>query len=90
MISPGKGSSPVSRAFRRIKKDRLAVISLAVIIFYAVIALLAASGVIFSDYGLKTGESYQAPSAEHLAGTDFMGRDVLARTVHGSKISMSV
>lgn len=32
----------------------------------------------------------QAPSAEHLAGTDVQGRDVLARIVHGARYSLAI
>jgi peptide/nickel transport system permease protein len=36
------------------------------------------------------GDSLQAPSAHHLLGTDVHGRDVLARLVHGSRVSLLV
>lgn len=32
----------------------------------------------------------QAPSARHLLGTDKLGRDVMTRMVHGSRVSLSV
>ncbi|PWD50921.1 peptide ABC transporter permease [Serinibacter arcticus] len=31
-----------------------------------------------------------APSAEHLAGTDSLGRDVLARIIHGARYSLTI
>jgi peptide/nickel transport system permease protein len=34
--------------------------------------------------------SYQAPSADHWFGTDFLGRDVLSRAIHGTKIAFVV
>ena len=34
--------------------------------------------------------SNQAPSAEHWFGTDQFGRDLLARVVHGSRVSLSI
>ncbi len=33
---------------------------------------------------------YQPPSREHLLGTDKVGRDVLARSIHGTRVSLSV
>lgn len=32
----------------------------------------------------------QAPSAEHPFGTDYLGRDVFARTVHGARYSLTI
>jgi peptide/nickel transport system permease protein len=37
-----------------------------------------------------TGKILQKPGREHLLGTDSQGRDVLARMIHGARISMSV
>ena len=37
-----------------------------------------------------TGARLQPPSAEHLLGTDNLGRDVLNLTVHGARISMLI
>jgi peptide/nickel transport system permease protein len=36
------------------------------------------------------GARLQAPSSTHLLGTDALGRDVLARVVHGSRVSLAV
>ena len=35
-------------------------------------------------------EAIQPPSAQHLIGTDDLGRDVLGRTVYGARVSLSV
>lgn len=35
-------------------------------------------------------EKLQAPSAAHLLGTDFLGRDVVSRVIHGGRVSMYV
>ena len=52
---------------------------------------------IFADfiapYGMNetdTGAFLLAPSAEHLLGTDNLGRDVLSRVIHGARISVIV
>ena len=38
----------------------------------------------------STGVPLQGPSAEHLFGTDELGRDMLNLTVHGARISMAI
>jgi peptide/nickel transport system permease protein len=39
---------------------------------------------------INLGERLQAPSSVHLLGTDDLGRDVLARMVHGAAVSLAV
>lgn len=38
----------------------------------------------------QSDQALRAPSAQHLLGTDIHGRDVLARVVHGSRVSLLV
>ncbi len=42
----------------------------------------------YTEYSLE--EVLEKPSKRHLLGTDDRGRDVLARVIHGSRISLSV
>jgi len=39
---------------------------------------------------VNVGNLLQAPSLEHWMGTDALGRDLLSRMIHGSRISLSV
>lgn len=76
----------------RLKKNKVAVASLVVILILVVMALTAD---IFFDYQQEAikqhiGNRLQSPSREHLFGTDEFGRDVLARIVFGSRISLSI
>jgi peptide/nickel transport system permease protein len=59
----------------------------AVLVLVAVFAPLIAR----QDYGVtNTAIRYQRPSAEHWFGTDATGRDVFARVVYGTRISLQV
>jgi peptide/nickel transport system permease protein len=78
-------------AYRRLKRDRVAVISFAVIVIYVALALLAKTGVIFTNVADSNPSLQYLPfSAEHPFGTDVLGRDVLARAVHGIATALSV
>lgn len=43
-----------------------------------------------SPFTLHVEQSLEAPSAAHWFGTDDVGRDVLARVVHGARITLSI
>lgn len=85
-----KDNSLWKDAFRRLVHDKWALWSLIVVLTYSVVALLAASGLIASDWAKEVGASNLPPSAEHWFGTDIFGRDVLAKVLHGTQIAMSV
>lgn len=78
------------RAFRR---DPLAVVSLVVILLFALGAILAP---VLTPYpGQGQGEpnileKFDPPSQAHPLGTDYLGRDVLARLLFGGRSSLSV
>jgi len=77
-------------AFRRLRKNKLALVSLWFIGFLVVVAIVGPYLVPYNyakqDYGLVT----QGPSWAHPMGTDQLGRDVLARLVFGARVSITV
>jgi ABC-type dipeptide/oligopeptide/nickel transport system permease subunit len=77
-------------AWDRLKKDKIAVASLATVIVYSVIAILSGLGIIAADWAQEVGPSYAAPSSEYWLGTDIFGRSVLTKVIHGTQIAMSV
>jgi dipeptide transport system permease protein len=77
-------------AWRRLRKNYLAMSGLGFIILLVVMAIF---GPIVSPYDANLGvlsEQYQPPSAEHWFGTDNAGRDVFTRTWQGARISLFV
>ena len=86
-----RGISPSGIAFRTLLKNPLAVVCFIIIVIYSIAALMAHFQLIAKDYRKVVFEDrYQPPSKEHILGTDYMGRDVFQRVIHGSKISMKV
>ncbi|QFG00905.1 ABC transporter permease [Psychrobacillus glaciei] len=77
-------------AWRRLRKNKLAMGGL---IFLILLALFAIFGPIFSSYSV-TATDYpnqnKAPSMAHWFGTDEAGRDVFIRTWYGARISLFV
>ena len=87
--SEDKGRSLWYDAYLRLRRDKIAVISFFVIVFYLMMTLLASLGIIFDNYGIVNNtEVYLHPSWTHWFGTDLFGRDVLARAVHGTQTSL--
>ena len=78
-------------AARRLLHNRLAVISLLVVLAMAVVAVFA--GVIAphdpNAQDCATG-ALRGSSSDHLLGTDATCRDVLSRLIHGARVSLSV
>lgn len=85
-----KKQSQWKEVWRRLKKNRSAMAGLAIIIMICMIALFAD---VLADYEAQAitqhvSERLQKPSAEHWFGTDEFGRDIFARCVHGSRVSL--
>jgi peptide/nickel transport system permease protein len=79
------------RAIRRFLRHRMAVTGL--VILGLVILYITVGSIIYSEADANfnnTGIRLNAPSSEHLMGTDTIGRDVLARTIYGGQISLLI
>ena len=84
--------SQLSLIWHRLRRNRLAMLGLALM---SAILLLAVSADVIADYdtkvvGMNMAERLQTPSAKHWFGTDGYGRDVFARIIHGSRLSLSL
>ena len=85
-----EGTSLWKDAWRRLRKNRVAVAS-GVFIALFVIACFAGpllTSVSYSDQDLAYGA--RGPTAAHPFGTDYLGRDLLVRTLYGGQMSLLV
>lgn len=86
-----KSSGYWSTATREVLRRPRAVISLGVIILYLAVALWVYTGWRVPDWETENFEqAYRPPSREHPFGTDIYGRDVLAKTVYGTRVAVTV
>jgi ABC-type dipeptide/oligopeptide/nickel transport system permease subunit len=88
-----KGRSLWGDGIRRFKKDKFAIFCVGIIVFYAIVALLAKLGMIATPWDRIVGASYAPPSSKSVdmwLGTDIFGRSVFYKMIHGSRIAMSV
>ena len=87
-----KKRSQLSLIWHRLSRNKLAMLGL---LLMTVIFGLALCADLIADYdqavvGMNIMERLQPPSAKHWFGTDGYGRDVFARVVHGSRLSLSL
>ena len=77
-------------AFRRMCKNKMAVLGAIIIIALLILAIFAPyiAPYHYADGSLK--DNYAKPGDKYLLGADFMGRDVLSRIIYGTRISLSV
>ncbi|MBR0872107.1 ABC transporter permease [Bradyrhizobium tropiciagri] len=80
--------SPARRAWRRLIRRKGAVIGLAVISLFILMAVFAPWIVPYDPIATSWSLVRKAPSAQHWFGTDELGRDVLARVVFGARASL--
>jgi peptide/nickel transport system permease protein len=77
-------------ALRSALGQRVALVGLAIVVFIALLALLAPVLAPLGPYELNPLDRLLPPSATHWFGTDTLGRDLLARTLYGLRISLAV
>jgi peptide/nickel transport system permease protein len=91
--------SPMQLFWRRLRRDKVAMVALGFIVLLVAMALLAPvivaiagtpdpktqSSEALDVFGTPTG-----PSAEHPFGVDRLGRDIFSRTVYGARVSLEV
>ena len=94
-----EGRSPFSLAIRRLRKDKVAMISLAVIVLIVLMAVFAPVFAAitghppneqYRDIGLTPDGLPRGPNGTFWLGTDDLGRDILVRIAYGARVSLLV
>ncbi|MER6087391.1 ABC transporter permease [Streptomyces bluensis] len=90
VAAPAPAPARAARAWRTLRSSRAAVIGLSVVAVHVLIALLAPLLTSYDPIANSAGEALLGPSAQHWAGTDQYGRDVLARVLYGGRYALGV
>ena len=91
--------SPMQLFWRRLRRDRVAMVALVFIVLLILVAIFAPlivkaigapdpldqNSEALDVFGTPTG-----PSAEHWFGVDRLGRDIFSRTIYGARVSLEV
>lgn len=90
-VKKQKGESQTRQAWRRLKRQKLTMVCLAVVVVYLLIAIWLHIGLGVPDWQEgDMAQAYQPPSMQHWFGTDIFGRDVLVLTLYGTKTAITV
>ena len=83
-----RGATPGKRAWRRLVRRRGAMLGLAVVIFFVLIAVFAPYISPYDPVATSWSAVRKAPSAQYWFGTDEIGRDVRSRVIWGARASL--
>jgi peptide/nickel transport system permease protein len=92
VVAPAaRGQSPAAAAWRRLLSSPVARAGLVIVCAFILTALLAP---LVHHYDPKTDSSLadrlRPPTGEHPFGTDSLGRDILVRVVHATRVSLGL
>lgn len=92
MAAANKKRSQWREVWRMLTKNKMAMLGLFILLFLIVLALLADIIYDYDSIVIKQNLAHrlQGPSGAHWLGTDEFGRDILARLIHGARVSLKV
>ncbi|MFN2431318.1 MAG: ABC transporter permease [Gemmatimonadota bacterium] len=77
-------------AWRRLRRNRLAMLGLAIVVGFAAVAAAAPLVAPHDPVAQTLSESVRAPSLTNPMGTDNFGRDILSRLIYGARVSLFI
>src|SRR5215467_4132038 len=85
-----RSESPLAQALRRLRRSKTALCGGVIAMALVVVAIFADVLAPHSPTASDQGHTFEAPSRAYPLGTDQLGRDMLSRLIHGSRISLAV
>ncbi len=84
------GASPTQRRLRALRRNPMAMIGLAIIVFWAIAAIIAPFTGMREPLAQDIVYRLKPPTAQYWFGTDELGRDVFSRVIYGARISLPI
>lgn len=85
-----KPKSLIHETLRFIRREPSFALGLGLMILIILVALFPQFFTAQSPTSIDTSASLRPPSAQHWFGTDDVGRDIFARTIYGTRITLSI
>ena len=83
-------NSPIYDVWRRLKRNRLAMIGLVTLLLIVIVAIFAPLIIPYPYDAQDYHHRLESPNSTHLLGTDNFGRDILSRIIYGSRYTMII
>ncbi len=77
-------------AWKRLVKNRLALVGLSIVLIIIFIAIFANYIAPYDPLKVDLSKYLLPPSRDHLLGTDEFGRDILSRIIFGARVSLQI
>ena len=88
--TPARAESPFMQGVRRLRNRTTAIVGAVIVVLLVVVAIFADVLAPESPTATNQTEMFLSPTWEHPFGTDQLGRDLLSRIIHGTRISLMV
>ncbi|WP_454690016.1 ABC transporter permease [Achromobacter aloeverae] len=86
--APGTPPRSGNRAWGKFKRNRIAMVGAAIVLFFVAVAILAPLIANHDPFQTSFSTIRKAPSAKFWLGTDELGRDIFSRMVYGARASL--
>jgi peptide/nickel transport system permease protein len=85
-----RAESPFAQGVRRLRRSTTALVGVAIVALLIAVAVLADVIAPRSPIASDQSHTFERPGRDYPLGTDQLGRDMLSRIIHGSRISLAV
>ena len=90
MITPPKQQSPMAEIWANLRRSWGGMIGLTLIVFHLAMALVSPYITPYDPLKFDAQARSDTPSAEHVFGTDKLGRDILSRSMMGGRVTLVI